>query len=546
MELTTKALADEEIKLNKDIAGKIKFDWKESKKNQLYCFAENIEFFKNDYLRSLRIIMSKKKNIVMIVADQWRYDSIGYSGNKNVKTPNVDKLSEEGVSFSNAYCQNPVCVPSRCSFLTGLYPHTKGHRTMGHLMDDEQPNILKSLKQSGYHVYWGGRNDFLKVEGDDYKLCSTRNDEFAVAVKRYKEYLMKEKAREKDGEIKKEPEKEKEYDYSHYKGVMKGMGDTDVKEIKNAIQFLEEEKYGEDPFCMYLALSLPHPPYGTEQEWLDQIDESIIPAPVRLTDEEWEKKPSILRGIRNNQKINNWSDDRLKKMKQTYYAMGTKLDHYIGELVDSLKAKGVYDDTIVVFFSDHGDFTGDYEIAEKNQNTFEDMLTRVPLIIKPAKDTKAKPRTTNALVELIDVQATLHDLLDIEYQHTQFGKSLQHVLIGDEQHRDVVFSEGGRLEGEKHCAEGGPRSSEYWARTSEQEKIPQHTKAMMIRDENYKYVYRHYEKDEFYDMNSDPLERNNQIDNPAYAELIQGYKNRMLTHFFETSDVVPHKVDSRF
>lgn len=89
----------------------------------------------------------KRPNIVMIVADQWRADSISYTGNTTTVTPNIDSLVEDGVGFSNAYCQLPVCVPSRSSFLSGWYPHTKGFRTMHHLMGEEDPNILKTLKK---------------------------------------------------------------------------------------------------------------------------------------------------------------------------------------------------------------------------------------------------------------------------------------------------------------------------------------------------------------------------------------------------------------
>jgi arylsulfatase A-like enzyme len=482
--------------------------------------------------------MTKKPNVVMVVADQWRADSVGYYGNTTVKTPNIDSLAEEGVGFTNAYCQNPVCVPSRSSFLTGWYPHTKGFRTMHHLMDDSQPNILKTLKQSGYHVYWGGRSDFLKIDADNSKFCSTRDDQYAELFKQYRS----QKVKGADDEA-----VTKDHDYSHYKGIKEDITNVDGKQITNAIEFLDGDTYGEDPFCIYLALSLPHPPYEIEPEWFDRIDKEQISSAVRLTEEEWEKKPSIIRGIRENQKLYNWSDEELKQMKHVYYAMGTKLDHYIGELVEKLKEKDVYDDTIFVFFSDHGDYTGDYEMAEKNQNTFEDLLTRVPLVIKPAKNTALKPRRTEALVELIDIQATLHDLLEIEPKHTHFGKSLKDVLAGTDEHRDVVFSEGGRLEGEAHCMDAGHSpANEYWARTTEQEKMPQHTKAMMIRDEAYKYVYRLYEEDEFYDMKADPLERNNQIRNPEFQDRIAKFKERMLKHFFETGDVVPFERDKRF
>ena len=105
--------------------------------------------------------MNKNPNILWLVADQMRWDSMAHAGNPAAVTPNLDALAQEGVSFDNAYCQNPVCVPSRCSFLTGLYPHTLGHRTMHFMMRKEDPNILKTMKEAGYEVVWIGRNDFI-------------------------------------------------------------------------------------------------------------------------------------------------------------------------------------------------------------------------------------------------------------------------------------------------------------------------------------------------------------------------------------------------
>ncbi|WP_245630333.1 sulfatase-like hydrolase/transferase [Amphibacillus sediminis] len=474
----------------------------------------------------------------MIVADQWRADSVGYDGNKVVQTPELDQLANEGVAFSNAYCQNPVCVPSRSSFLTGWYPHTNGYRTMHHLMGDDQPNLLKTLKNNGYHVYWGGRNDFLKIDADHSKYYSTRSDMFYEKFKAYRD-----KKKNSKDTVKEKPEF-----YTHAPGVKEKVVHPDVDQIEDAIEFINTKGHGDDPFCIYLALALPHPPYTIEPEWFDKFDLEDIPDPIKLTEEQWSKKPSLIQGIYRNQNLYNLPDEELKKIKQIYYAMGTKLDHYIGNLVDTLKAQGVYDDTVFVFFSDHGDYTGDYQMVEKNQNTFEDCLTRVPLVIKPAKDIDFEPRKTDALVELIDVQATIMDLLGIEPEHTHFGKSLREVLTGKEnEHRDVVFCEGGRLEGEAHAMDAGHTpDNEYWARTTEQEKMPQHTKAMMIRDHEYKYVYRLYEDDEFYDLKADPEERDNKIDDPLFSEKIQQFKNRMLRHFFETGDVVPFKQDKRF
>jgi len=481
----------------------------------------------------------KKPNIVFIVADQWRLDAVGYAGNKCVKTPNIDALVEDGIGFENAYCQNPVCVPSRCSFLTGWYPHTKGYRTMHNLMPESEPNLLKTFKENDYHVYWGGRVDFLQENVEQMHYCNVRNNDFKDAFKHRKNtaQFVEDTA---------ERQEMRQNIFSHYIGLTEGVYDPERQEFNQALKYLENDTYGEQPFLIYMALSSPHPPYVTEKQWYDQINIDEVDAPVRLTDTQWEKKASILRGIRANQKLYEWSDARLKELKKVYYAMGTKLDSYIGELIQKLKDKNIYDDTLIVFMSDHGDYTGDYEIAEKNQNTFEDMLTNVPLVIKLPHQEKCQSRVSDAMVELIDVQATLMDYAGLTYHHEQFGKSLRPVFEGSDEHRDVAFCEGGRLDGETQATDAGHnQSNPYWARTTEQERIPEHTKAMMIRNKNYKYIYRLYETDEFYDMENDPYETTNLIDHTEFAAEITQLRARMLEHFFKTGDVVKYERDER-
>ncbi len=113
--------------------------------------------------------MVKKPNILYFVADQMRADAQHYLGNEMAQTPHLDALASDGVAFRNAYCQNPVCVPSRCSFLSGLYPHTTGHRTMHYLQREDEPNLLRTMKQAGYEVIWIGRNDV--IPGDHAKTA---------------------------------------------------------------------------------------------------------------------------------------------------------------------------------------------------------------------------------------------------------------------------------------------------------------------------------------------------------------------------------------
>ena len=232
--------------------------------------------------------------------------------------------------------------------------------------------------------------------------------------------------------------------------------------------------------------------------------------------------------------------------------MCARVDYQFGLLLTALREAGIYEDTAVFVLSDHGDFTGDYGLVEKTQNTFEDVLTRVPFIVKPPAGIAVQPRISDALVELIDFPATVEALAGITPQHWHFGRSLLPVLAGaTDYHRKAVFCEGGRLHGETHCMEVqndrdlNPASL-YWPRQSMQRSEgPEHTKAVMFRNHEYKYVRRLYESDEFYDLRRDPWELANRIDDPALAGVLARLKEELLTFFLETGDVVPLDPDRR-
>jgi arylsulfatase A-like enzyme len=344
--------------------------------------------------------------------------------------------------------------------------------------------------------------------------------------------------------------------YSFYAGRLEKAPDEDAyydgdwAMVLGAIDFIRNAPH-DKPMCIYLPLMYPHPPYGVEEPWFSQIDRDNLPPRIPAPD--WENKPSLLKGIYDRQKLQGWTEDRWNELRATYYGMCSRVDHQFGLLINALKEAGFYDDTAVFFFSDHGDFTGDYGLVEKTQNTFEDCLTNVPFVIKPPKGVKIEPRVSEALVELIDFPATVEDLVGITPGHTHFGRSLLPVLAGDQdEHRDAVFSEGGRLHGETQAMElestsMGTPVGLYWPRVGLQQlEGPEHTKAVMCRTRDYKYVRRHYELDELYDLNRDPRETDNRINDPELQEVLASLKERLLTFYIETSDVVPLKTNRRF
>jgi arylsulfatase A-like enzyme len=212
----------------------------------------------------------------------------------------------------------------------------------------------------------------------------------------------------------------------------------------------------------------------------------------------------------------------------------------------------MYDDTAIFFFSDHGEFAGNYGLVEKAQNTFQDCLTRVPFIVKPPEGWEIQPGIREALVELVDMRATVEEITNLKPGYSHFGRSLLPLIAGQtDEHRDAVFCEGGRLHGETHCMElesvdHQVPSGLYWPRVGLQSSEgPEHTKAVMVRTRNFKYIRRLYEKDELYDLINDPQELHNIIEDPAYVKILTDLKERMLTFFIETSDVVKHQPDRR-
>jgi choline-sulfatase len=114
-------------------------------------------------------------NFILFNPDEMRAESAGCYGHPVAPTPNLNRLASEGTRFDQCHVQHPVCTPSRCSFMTGWYPHVRGHRTLWHMLRPDEPNLLKYLKQAGYEVLWGGKNDLLAPESfadsvDDFRL----------------------------------------------------------------------------------------------------------------------------------------------------------------------------------------------------------------------------------------------------------------------------------------------------------------------------------------------------------------------------------------
>lgn len=490
--------------------------------------------------------MQRRTNIIIFNPDQMRADSMGHLGNPAAITPFLDEFAEkEGVSFKNAFCQNPVCVPSRCSFTTGLYPHVHGHRTMSYLLREGESSLFKELKDSGYYVWMNARNDL--IAGQIPGLLEEHASEIYYGGEAPAAPGTEENFRGEPGS--------KNY-YSMFGGRLlqdeqgRNYG-SDDEDLDAAIVRIMEKPVNQ-PLCLFLGLQNPHPPYQVEEPYYSAVDRGKLKP--RIRPEKGTGKPKIQTLIRQYQGLTDYTEEDWNELRACYLGMCMKVDDMFQKLCNALKEAGEYDNSAIFFLSDHGDYTGDYGLSEKAQNTFEDCLVRVPFLIKPPAGESVDSGISDAMVELVDFYATAMDYAGVNPDHSQYGKSLRSVAKNRQlEHRSFVCAEGGRLEAEIHCDEfhaNEPNGTlpfyPYWPRHCAQIDPEAHAKGYMIRTKCWKYVARINEKDEFYDLVNDPEEQVNQVDNPEIQQEREQLRYQLMLWLMRTSDVVPYDYDKRF
>ena len=471
-----------------------------------------------------------RPNVVLFVTDQWRAKDSGYWGNPVIETPHIDALARGGAGLRWCFVQNPVSTPSRVSMATGWYCHVNGHRTMHYMLRRNEPNLLRYFKEAGYHVWWGGKNDMIAEEVISLS-CHDRiqgtggrktvgGSPWKLGDRLYHTFLW--------GEV-----------TANY-----GPSLSDDYVAEQAAEFIRHPPA--EPYFMLVNQTFPHPPYAVAEPYFSMYDRSHVPFPIRPPDG-FAGKPKILPLVHKRMRMDEVTDDELREMVAVYYGMITKTDRNLGRIVAALRETGAWDSTIVVATSDHGDFVGDYLLAEKMQNTFEDALVNVPFAIR-VPGFAPLPAPSEALIELVDLLPTLVEACGIELGHTHFGRSLLPLLRGEtEDHRRYVFSEGGGLTSEIHTHETDrPRENIYWSRPALQFTQPEvHGKAVMIRSKEWKYVRRLYDTDELYDLRNDPDEVHNLIAEESLAPIRDELVAAMATWFIETGDQVPWRWDLR-
>ena len=470
-------------------------------------------------------------NFIFFMPDEMRAESAGCYGHPLAPTPNLDALAATGTRFDQCHVQHSVCTPSRCSMMTGWYPHVRGHRTLWHLLRPDEPHLFKYLKQAGYQIHWYGKNDLLAVDSFADSVTTARRhgsgmfgpNPFSFADPRYYSFL-----------------------YDPYTGPLAEHGD--YANVQAAIQFLRSKPT--EPFVLYLPLTFPHCPYSAPAPWHEAIDPADLP-PLRPAG--LPNKPDFHDLIRKTRRLDQVDDDHLRKIQAVYLGMIGFVDELLGQLLDALHQTNLVEQTTTFFLSDHGDYAGDYGLVEKWPSAAEDIITRVPLVVQTpggaAGHVVAEP------VELFDLMATTLDLAGLEAQHTHFAQSWRSQLQGDSGDPDrAAFCQGGYARHEPHNFEGKPDRDQfarnerniYYPKGRLQQDAPDSVaRTVTIRTATHKLTHRPTGLSELYDLQVDPQELHNCIGEQGYAQVQQDLERRLLDWTIQTSDVTPFDMDPR-
>lgn len=476
--------------------------------------------------------MSDRPNFIILIADQLRADCVrSLNPETIVQTPNLDRLAADGVTFTQAFGQHSVCSPSRVSFLSGWYPHVAGHRTLEHLLGPSEPNFLRVFKENGYRVAMaGGRGDSFAPGVTE---LSMHEHGFLPDEKRTSaaEFL-----RSKSDGDRADPMVR-----AFYRGRRtpeQAAIEYDEVVIRTAERWLENPP--EDPWVLYVPLFAPHPPFEVEEPWFSMYDRAKVQAPHLGNG----TKPGFMHELATAHGWDRLTDAQWKELRAVYYGMVSRLDHHVGRVMQVARRLEQPDSVITTFFSDHGEYLGDFGLVEKWPSGVNECLLRIPLIISGGA--VARGAVSNAMVEMIDVFPTLLDLADVHAPHQHYGKSLAPCLLDpDIAHRNEVFSEGGfRIE---EAALVETSSFPYDVKGSIQKNMTELVgKVVVLRNQEWTYVWRLYERPELYQRSIDPHETTNLAGAPEYAQLEARLLERVLRWMVETADVLPSTKGVRF
>lgn len=446
---------------------------------------------------------SDRPNIILIITDQQRFDTIRQLGFSYMETPNLDRLAAEGVAFTNNFVTAPSCAPARASLFTGYYPHTTG---IFKNADSWTRSWVELLAQSGYHCVNIGKMHTMPFEtplGFHERYVVENKDRFLEGRYFFDEWDKGLRAR---GLVKQQRVQYRKLpDYEERLGAF----EWELPEEMHSDMFVGDmaswwlRTYPKtEPLFLQIGFPGPHPPYDPPRRYAESYLKKDLPLPD-IDQEEIRSQPPPFQAMReHNAEVDHDSvvhkldptKEQLHRQRAYYLANVTMIDQKVGEILAALDEQGYLENSVVIFTSDHGDALGDHGHSQKW--TMYDCVTRVPLLVwAPGRFDGG--REVDSLVQLMDVGPTILELAGVEVPSGMEAKSLMPLLSGiDEAGREYVFAE--------HSRDGILRETEFMT---------------MVRSKEWKLV--HFLDEPFgqlFNLVDDPGEKVNLWDDPAHRE----------------------------
>ncbi|RKU30859.1 sulfatase [Candidatus Poribacteria bacterium] len=472
-------------------------------------------------------------NILWICTDQQRYDTLGCYNNTFVRTPNIDKLAQDGIVFNYAYSQSPVCTPSRASFLTGRYPRTTRCRQNGQAIPPDEVLVTKLLKDAGYVCGLAGKLHLAPCNPQVCKGTEQRIDDGydqffwshdpadAWSTHDYIQWLS-----DKGLQRNSTPFPESKY----VRVIPSEEHSQTTWSVERAMSFIGSASRFKQPWLFSVNMFDPHhafdPPIAALERYRDVLHD--IPLP-NYVEGELDDKPIWQQidhcgayGGKSGSPFPDMSEDDHRWVTAAYWAMIDVIDTQIGRLINYLDETEQRENTIIIFTSDHGEMLGDHGIYLKGPYFYEPAI-RVPLIIS-GPNMLTSGQHSDALVELVDLAPTLMEAANLEPYPGMQGQSLLPMLSGGKSldfHKDDVYCEYYNAMG--------------WHREPT-------ANATMVRNNRYKIVAAHGTKNgELYDLETDPMETYNLWNSSNYKDVRFTMQERLIDRMAWTVDPLPER-----
>ena len=439
--------------------------------------------------------MANRPNVLFLMTDHANQRAL--AAGSPCLVPNLDGLAADGVRFGRCYTTNAICSPARASLMTGLYPSTHGMWDCTHTQRAEWVDVpagrftyfsqilagaaYRNAYFGKWHVEQSGRlEDFGWHEYDvacgNAPVKAIPGSEVLVSKEGYSDYVLC--------------------------GVSEDDDARTHPAFDKGIEFIRRHAGGgssDQPFFCFVSAGEPHDPYIPPKRFLDLYDPASVPTSPTLR-EEPTGKPEVVRRLRAV-----WdavSDEDWRRATAAYRAVITFIDSEVGRILDVLKETGQYDNTIVVFTSDHGDMLGGHGLVAKGIGTSYEEVYNVPLIVRGPGIAGGR-EDSRTLTSLLDLPATLLDLCGADGLEAAQGRSLRPVLEGS----------ADPLDWRDAYAEFFGQRFVYTQR--------------IVWHDDWKYVFNPGGIDELYDLADDPDERTNLADDPAHRETLLAMCKRM-------------------